>query len=125
MEKTISRAGTLEFRIIANERDHRTLIERGKAEPLSTKTIKDAEGNVLGWWMPVQAGQEHSFVGDITRTIKHGDKTTLEVLVANDPYNVTGQYLVRSEPETDSKGRPAVGFSFDNRGGAVVRPTHQ
>ncbi len=119
VEKTISRAGTLEFRIIANERDHKSLIERARAEPLSTKVVKDAEGTVDGWWIPVQPGREKEFLRDITRTVKHGDKTTLEVLVAADPYNVTGQYLVRAEPETDQQGRPAVGFSFNNTGGRL------
>jgi SecD/SecF fusion protein len=119
VERQVARTGTLEFRIIANPHDHKRIIELGRAEPLSTKTVKDSEGNVLGWWVPVQAAQERSFAADITRAIKHDDKTTLEVLVASDPHNVTGAYLVRVEREADQTGRPALGFTFNNTGGKL------
>ena len=48
----ISRAGTLEFRILANDRDHKTLINRARAEENST-VVFDSDNNRLGWWVPL------------------------------------------------------------------------
>jgi len=59
IKSIISRAGTLEFRILANDRDHKSLIERAKAS--DQDKIRDSEGKVLAWWVPVTKGQEKSF----------------------------------------------------------------
>jgi SecD/SecF fusion protein len=119
VERQLARSGTLEFRIVANPHDHKRLIELAKAEPLSENRVKDAAGNVLGWWVPVQAGQERAYVADVKRVVTHEDRKALEVLVAGDQQNVTGAYLIRVERENDQTGRLAIGFTFDETGGKL------
>jgi SecD/SecF fusion protein len=117
VESIISRTGTLEFRIVANQRDHKSLIERATAEPVSVKIVKDAAGDVIGWWAPVQAGQEGSFSTDVCRTVKRGNKNITEVLICADPYNVTGMYLDHADRDVDEKGKVCVSFTFNEKGG--------
>lgn len=54
IKKTISTAGMLEFRIVANGRDHGTLLELARAQtqdPLQKRlsSVKDANGKVVGF----------------------------------------------------------------------------
>ena len=120
IEKIISRAGTLEFRIVADRRKDRALIERGESAPLSTKEFRDSDNELVGRWVLVQLGQEKSFQGDpdiAARGVKRGELSRLEVLMVQDNQNVTGQYLTRAERDTDPKtGRACVGFAFNGTG---------
>jgi SecD/SecF fusion protein len=116
----VSRVGTLEFRILANTTDDNTLIERAKSD-LSKNLIRDSQGNRLAWWVPITAGQEASFnypeICKRERTV--GTKKVTDVLVIQDTYNVTGDYLDYSSPSTDRSGKPCVGFQFNSRGGQL------
>ena len=60
IERIISTTGSLEFRILANQRNDKELIERALAEP-SKREIRDGQGNLLAWWLPVKEGEEKSF----------------------------------------------------------------
>jgi SecD/SecF fusion protein len=122
LEDVISQQGTLEFRILANRKDHRRLIERAEGE--KTKRITDSEGNVLAWWVPIAAGRENEIPyanSEIARrVVKIDDREVTEILVAGDNYNVTGDYLQRAAPGIDHKtGRPAVDFWFDSTGATL------
>jgi SecD/SecF fusion protein len=123
IERIISRTGNLEFRILANNRNDKELIERAMAEP-NKMQIFDSAGNLLAWWVPVKEGQERSFAGyseiaHRTRKVKGGSREVLEILVENDIYNVTGGYLTQAAPGTDRQGRPCVNFTFNSTGGQL------
>jgi SecD/SecF fusion protein len=123
IERIISRAGNLEFRILANNRNDKELIERALAEP-NKMQIFDASGNLLAWWVPVKEGEEQHFAGypEIarrTRKIKGGTRQVMEILVENDIYSVTGGYLTQASPGTDQKGQPCVHFNFNATGGQL------
>jgi SecD/SecF fusion protein len=122
VEKLLASIGTLEFRILANRRDNRDLIERSLADPSKTK-LQDNTGNLLAWWAPVKAGQESGLANsssDIAlRNRKKGGKETTEVLVLNDEYNVTGAYLTRVDAGVDERGRPCITFGFNSAGGQL------
>ncbi len=121
IERIISRAGNLEFRILANNRNDKEVIERALAEP-SKMQIFDSSGNLLAWWVPVKSGEERSFASysEIARrTRKMGEREITEILVVSDIYNVTGGYLTRAEAGTDRKGQPCVNFTFNNDGGQL------
>src|SRR5690606_5738255 len=45
----ISRLGTLEFRILANRRDHEALIRQAESRP-GLREVRDADGNVVARW---------------------------------------------------------------------------
>ena len=121
IESDVSRAGTLEFRILANTRDHKPLIARAKAE--NTKIIKDSEGNELGRWVPVDPGQVASFdYPEIARrTRRVGENEITEILVVKDEFDVTGGYLTQSTPGVDRRGQPCVNFTFNSAGGHLFR----
>ncbi|GAF93783.1 unnamed protein product, partial [marine sediment metagenome] len=117
IESDVSRAGTLEFRILANDRDHRALIERAQVE--NTKVIRDSDGNELGRWVPVDPTQLASFENypEIARRTRPvGEKVIQEILVVKDDFDVTGGYLRQATPGADEGGQPCVNFSFNPAG---------
>ena len=119
LKRKISSAGTLEFRILANNRDHQALIEQALSR--EDRVLRDAEGRVLAWWVPIARGQEANFAYPEIATRKRKDPRTgyefTEVLVVKDPFDVTGAYLVHAAPGFDRTGAPAVFFTFNSEGG--------
>jgi SecD/SecF fusion protein len=61
IKRKISSAGTLEFRILANNRDHAEYFAPAREKPPGGKLV-DGEGKVLAWWVPVALGQEENFM---------------------------------------------------------------
>src|SRR3989304_37993 len=116
----VSQVGTLEFRILANNHDHKALIERALSDP-SLMVLKDSEGNREAWWVPVKEGREDEFpYPEIAkRTRKQGNKTINEILVAKDIYDVTGDYLDHARSGIDDKGKDCVNFVFNSQGGKL------
>jgi len=113
LERVISSIGTLEFRILANQRDHRRLIERALALPPDEQELYDDRGNLLAWWVPVAKGQEGTIgnFGEIAvRRGRYRNEDWLQVLVAKDRYNVTGADLFRVAEDVDDKMQPCVSF---------------
>ena len=126
IKKKISSVGTLEFRITANPRDHKFHIDRARAlsdretRVYGEKKADDEKPTILAWWVPVTEGREDTFVGGYTtRVVKQRGKDVTQVLVVNDPFNVTGQYLVKAAQSYDEKGRPDVTFAFNATGAAL------
>ena len=117
IKNLISRQGSLEFRILANERDHKQLVSLGKAEP-EAKQVRDRDGSLLGWWVPLSEKGDQGIVRDpenISRTREVNKRKITEVLVANDDYNVTGANLQSASSRADLEG-PKVIFTFNTRG---------
>lgn len=117
-EKIISSVGTLEFRILANDRDHKSLIERARSS--DDTRLYDDEGNLLAWWVPVTSGQELSFQGYeeiATRDREIRGQPRREILVVKDIFDVTGDFLARASTGIDQTGRPKVDFVFNTEGG--------
>jgi SecD/SecF fusion protein len=121
VEDVLGRSGMLEFRILANTRDNKDLIKQALADPSKTK-IRDKNGTLLAWWVPVKVGQESDLAGSsdiaLRQTTKAGRQTT-EVLVLDDIYNVTGACLKRANASIDSQGKPCIGFTFNSDGGQL------
>lgn len=128
----LSRSGTLEFRILANRNDHPTLIESAQDSDAQFVYMLDADGEPVrnedgepilrGWWVPLGEGSSEvipDYPEIATRTRQVGERTITEVLVVKDPYDVTGDYLVRCVPSVDQSGRPSVTFRFNARGGRL------
>ena len=58
IEKVITNIGSLEFRIVANRIDHREDIERALAMPLTSRELKDADGEVQYRWVEIEHKQK-------------------------------------------------------------------
>ena len=121
IEEKVSQAGTLEFRILANNRDHKPLIEKAQALSENRMIVRDSKGGVLGRWVPVKQGEESSFnYGEIARRFKkRREQEIMEVLVVKDNMDVTGAFLDRASTGTDQKGQPCVNFMFNAAGGQL------
>ncbi len=112
----LPRAGTLEFRILANQRDHPELIERARKS--DAQTLSDAGGNRLAWWVPVQ-DEGVAWVGDkeiAVRTVRKDDGQVLEVLVVDDKFDVDGRYLTNVAGDTDEVGNPCLRIELNTSG---------
>ena len=121
VKRLLQRSGTLEFRILADNRDDEELIERAKADPSKTQLL-DKEGKLQAWWVPVNQERKNSFdiYPDITRRTRITSQgEILEILVVNDIYNVTGAYLARAVCGIDQKGKPCVCFQLKKAGGEL------
>ncbi|GAB6184930.1 protein translocase subunit SecD [Thermopirellula anaerolimosa] len=113
LERVISSVGTLEFRILANARDHRRIIERAQTLGPDELELYDDQGNLLAWWVPVAKGQEQSIgsFGEVAvRQGQYRGEPWLQVLVVKDPQDVTGADLLRVRESVDEGGRPCVSF---------------
>jgi SecD/SecF fusion protein len=120
IKRKISSAGTLEFRILANNRDHQSLIDQ--AMELEGNELRDSTGDLLAWWVPVARNEEDSFASyhEIARRMRRrGDYEFTEILVVKDNFDVTGEYLREARTGVDQSGRPNVLFTFNQRGGTL------
>ena len=129
-KQKITSAGTLEFRILANNRDHAQLIDDARKSDARLLYMVDEKGQIVhdetgaprlrGWWVPLAEGSDFPSTSEIAwRQREVGEQKVPEVLVVNDPYNVTGAYLVRAAPGVDQTGRPNVEFMFNSTGGQL------
>jgi len=118
MKSIIQQQGTLEFRILANTKDHRDIIRMANEQPDSL-AIYGPDDEQLARWVPVDKGREGSFANDENLAVRPGNPAAdepMRVLVVNDRFNITGEYL------DDAKARPDTGgwkvlFTFDSAGG--------
>jgi preprotein translocase subunit SecD len=121
VKQLLGRIGSLEFRILANTRDNKELIERALADP-SKMFVTDKTGRIAAWWVPVAAAEERTlaaYSGIAARKRKHGNREALEILVRKDIYDVTGAYLTRVSAGTEPNGKPCISFTFSSVGGQL------
>ncbi len=129
-KQKITSAGTLEFRILANNRDHAQLIDDARKSEARLVYMVDENGQLVrdetgaprlrGWWVPLGENTDFPLSSEIAwRQREIGERTVTEILVVHDPYHVTGSYLVRAAPSVDQTGRPNVEFMFNAKGGQL------
>ncbi len=115
------RLGSLEFGIVANEKDHRSWLAAARALPNTQDNL--LEGNqIVAVWRTI-AEKADSMPASSVRTVLRKDKQgkdapIKQVLIVQDPEEdlVTGSYLRRASPSISEDGSPCVNFSFDNEG---------
>ena len=116
--------GSLEFAILANDKDHSSLIQ-------AARNLRDDQdnlvqgGRVTASWRNVALGEEVNSSGvdrvaqrEVQRTVEGENQTVRQFLVIHDPpeRSVTGRYLTRVAPAMDQNGQLAVSFNFNARG---------
>ena len=111
-KRILTSVGSLEFRILANRRDHEPLIEAAQAAfPRSL----EQKGEVRARWLRVARSAEPITAhGEIV--LRGTPKRGSMVLAVMDDFDVTGELLRRAQPTVDDFGRPAVGFHFGSEG---------
>jgi SecD/SecF fusion protein len=118
VKRRLASLGTIEFRIVANRRDHAQLIETIAGAPPKLMVASDDE-NRRAAFFPLAPGiaKEH-FADDpliLVRDVPGGDPQVLLVL---DGHNVNGRYLRSASGGFDSRGLPCLEFSLDDEGAA-------
>jgi len=117
IKEKISATGLLEFRILANMRDHAAIIaEAQQLEPNVDQLFRDGPNGTReleAQWFPVLPAEVSKLPSAITRV---NAKELVEALVVMDDYNVNGGYLTSATPGHDEKGQPSVDFVFNSQG---------
>ncbi|MBX7071543.1 MAG: protein translocase subunit SecD [Pirellulales bacterium] len=117
IEKKISSAGTLEFRILADTRDTRHDRARQLAEQNKTAVqILGPDGKRLAEWVPMSEHAAAQLGSDPNLLTRKNERGQTEVLVNIDQQNVNGDYLRRVAASHDETGNPSVDFEFNARG---------
>lgn len=127
-KRLITRLGSLEFALLANEKDHpRQIAAARKLPPTEDRLVEG--GRVVASWRNVAPGQDvrqnlddRTAVREVERTNAEGKtEKVLQFLVIHDPPEraVTGKYLTRAQPSMDEQGQLAVSFQFSPRGGQL------
>lgn len=133
-KRNMTRLGSLEFALLANQLDHADIIARAQEDP-SQKDIRE-EGNLIAGWREVayvtRSDKEKKDNPDakpvqkevteggrvVTRMNEEGYKEFL-VIFAPEKDRVTGQYLTSAYQTNSDDGSMAVGFRFNARGGKL------
>ena len=112
IKNQVSTSGMLEFRIVANNRDHKDIINAAKESP--AREVLGPDRKVIGRWIKLgkNVGQENA---EVRKTATGAE----EVLMAIDPYNVDGHYLTSATGGFDDTGRRAVHFTLNSEGGTL------
>ncbi len=127
-KELMTRLGTLEFSIVANERAHAAIIRVAKETSGSDVYVGD---KLVAKWRPIAPekdaqghdipNKEFSEGPDIAvRQIAGKPEGFKEILIIYEPdesKQITGKLLKRANPTRDSNGAPAVGFHFNQAGG--------
>jgi SecD/SecF fusion protein len=115
------RLGSLEFGIVANEKDHRAWLAAARDLPTGQDNL--IEGNqIVAVWRDIAEKADSmpsSSVRPVFRKDKQGkDVPAKQVLIIQEPEEdlVTGGYLRRASPSISEDGSPCVNFNFDNEG---------
>jgi hypothetical protein len=118
IDRRVMRLGSLEFRILANDRDNPTLLEKGKILKPDVNKLYSAGGKLAAWWLPVnpKSSKEFGYPEIARRTVTKMGQPELQVLVLADPFNVTGAYLTHVGSDLDQRGQPDVTFQFNITG---------
>ncbi|MDA0834003.1 MAG: protein translocase subunit SecD [Planctomycetota bacterium] len=121
-KNAMTRLGSLEFSIVANQKRHARIISA--AQDVADDVRED--GRVVASWKRVAGEEIQSGEGRLaTRPImRDGEQVGQEVLVIvepNEDRRITGRYLTRAYPTQDENGAPAVGFTFNQRGGFLFQ----
>ncbi len=122
VKQLLARPGTLEFRIVADIRIDKAIIDRARKDETKDVVLDDA-GKKVACWVPVKnfkelAGQAE-FPHFAVRTKKKDYAEVKEVLVLADADDVTGDYLKQVKAAVDSNEMPCVNFTFNKKGGEL------
>ncbi|HET6424032.1 MAG TPA: protein translocase subunit SecD [Planctomycetaceae bacterium] len=126
-KRQIVNLGSLEFAILANQKDHANEIAIGREmRPDQNNYFRD--GRLVLSWRDIAPGQEvnqqrddRTAVREVDRTVDGKTVKARQFLVVHDPPNqaVTGRYLTHAQAQMDESGQLAVGFNFSARGGQL------
>ncbi len=116
-KRQMTRLGSLEFALLANQRDHQNVYNQIQKLPPGEDLLRD-DGTLWASWRDVgrNANGTPKKIG-ITGDVIPNDQGQFLVVFGEPEDRVTGKYLSRAYETTDENGRIAVGFLFNKQGG--------
>uniref|UniRef100_A0A7C2JZK5 Multifunctional fusion protein n=1 Tax=Schlesneria paludicola TaxID=360056 RepID=A0A7C2JZK5_9PLAN len=123
-KRQIVNLGSLEFAILANDKDHRRQIEAARKLRDDQDNLLEG-GRVAASWRNVAPGEDvnqipgdRTAVREVERTVDGKPVKVRQFLVIHEPpeREVTGKYLTRTAPTMDDTGQLAVSFTFNATG---------
>ena len=127
-KRLITKLGSLEFGIVANEKYNAAEIERARRLPPGiTELRNESDKRVIASWRDVVEEKVDEDPRFATRRVERNDEVTgkpitvPQYLIMHEPpqYTVTGKYLTNASPTQDQNGNPAVSFRFNPQGAAL------
>ncbi len=118
----MTRLGSLEFGIVANQEDHRSRIAAARRLPDDQDNYLEDKQVVAVWREVAEKGEVPSTATTrlVTRKNRKGeDKTVTQVLIIQEPEEddrVTGDFLRRASKGMSENATACVNFSFDSEG---------
>lgn len=126
-KRQIVNLGSLEFAILANQKDHANEMRIGQEmRPDVNNHFRD--GRLAISWRDIAPGQvveqgrdDRTAVREVDRTVDGETKKVRQFLVVHETPEkaVTGRYLRNAQAQMDESGQMAVGFTFTPRGGQL------
>jgi SecD/SecF fusion protein len=126
-KRLITKLGSLEFGIVANDKDHKETIEAAKLLAPNVTELRDSEKRIIASWRDVAESKADNDGRHATRVVQRTDEKTGEqvpvtqylILQDRPDRQVTGKYLTNASPTIDENGNPAVSFRFNSQGAAL------
>jgi SecD/SecF fusion protein len=118
IERRIYTAGSLEFRITAAPgfSENTEIVELAKTLPPSMNEVMIG-GRTVAEWMPYNLDEFGPADEPDSRVVKRmAGKVPQALVLTNDGYDVTGNYLSQSSAGFDETGQPQVNFVFNDQG---------
>jgi SecD/SecF fusion protein len=117
----MTRIGSLEFGIVANDHDHRSLIAMAQAQSKDEDLVVEGNQIVAVWREVAETESPRTYPATRTVTRKNRDGKDVEVtqvLILQEPEEdrVTGDFLRRASTGLAEDGSACVNFSFDSEG---------
>lgn len=117
----MTRLGSLEFGIVANQEDHRGIIAAARRMPDDRDNYIEGNQIVAVWRAVAEKGNIPSSAATrvVTRKDRKGeDQTVTQVLIMQEPEEdtVTGEFLRRAVTGMAEDGSACVNFNFDAEG---------
>jgi SecD/SecF fusion protein len=122
-KRAIVNLGSLEFAILANDKDHRREIDAARKLRDDQDEVRNDQGRVIASWRNVAEGETVGGDRAANRTVKRivegkeVEKTQWLVIHEPPEREVTGRFLSRAAPTMDNEGQLAVSFTFNAIGG--------
>ena len=126
-KRLITKLGSLEFGIVANDKDHQSTIETALRLPPGVNEVRNLDQRVIASWTDVVESKVDQSGRQAVRQVERTDEATgktvavAQYLIMHKPpeYTVTGKYLTSASPSRDQNGNPSVMFRFNPRGAAL------
>ena len=122
-KKSMTELGKLEFGIIANEHDHRSLIAAAKRLPETQDKYLEGD-QVVAIWRDIAPKGDTPSTSAVRPAVRKGakgeDVSVMQVLVMQeaDDDRITGDYLQRASTGISESGSACVNFTFNGDGGS-------